>query len=138
TRSRGGPAIGVRSAASPRPPERSSVRRSGVVMSRFPFGIPFGWYPVAWSFELEKGGVLRRHYFSRELVVFRGESGEAFVLDAYCPHVGAHLGVGGRVEGETLRCPFHGWRFSGAGECVEIPYAKRTPGSARAFAFPVR
>lgn len=107
-------------------------------MSRFPFGIPFGWYPVAWSFELEKGAVLRRHYFSRELVLFRGESGEASVLDAYCPHLGAHLGVGGRVEGETLRCPFHGWRFSGAGECVEIPYAKRTPASASAFAHPVR
>jgi 3-ketosteroid 9alpha-monooxygenase subunit A len=107
-------------------------------MSRFPFGIPFGWYPVAWSFELEKGAVARRTYFSREIVLYRGESGEAFVLDAYCPHLGAHLGVGGRVEGDTLRCPFHGWRFSGAGECVEIPYASRRPASARAFAYPVR
>ena len=107
-------------------------------MSRFPFGIPFGWYPVAWSFEIATGAVEKRRYFDRELVIFRGESGEAHVLDAYCPHLGAHLGVGGRVEGDAIRCPFHGWRFAGSGECVEIPYAKRIPANARAGAYPSR
>ena len=71
-------------------------------------------------------------------MVFRGESDEAHVLDAYCPHLGAHLGVGGRVEGDSIRCPFHGWRFAGSGACVEIPYAKRIPGNARAVAYPSR
>jgi phenylpropionate dioxygenase-like ring-hydroxylating dioxygenase large terminal subunit len=100
---------------------RIKPAEESVEMSRFPFGIPLGWYPVAWSFELERGAVAKRRYFARELVVYRGESGEAFVLDAHCPHLGAHLGVGGKVEGDTIRCPFHGWRFSGAGS-VEIPY----------------
>ncbi|MFO0688301.1 MAG: Rieske 2Fe-2S domain-containing protein [Myxococcota bacterium] len=107
-------------------------------MGRFPFGIPYGWYPVAWRFELQPGDVLKRRYFARELVLFRGESGAASVLDAHCPHLGAHLGVGGKVEGDSLRCPFHGWRFAGDGQCVEIPYASRKPAHARAFAYPVR
>jgi hypothetical protein len=46
-------------------------------------------------------------------------------MDAYCPHLGAHLGVGGRVDGDELVCPFHGWRFNGAGSCVHVPYAAR-------------
>ncbi|HPG25254.1 MAG TPA: Rieske 2Fe-2S domain-containing protein [Myxococcota bacterium] len=107
-------------------------------MSRFPFGLPFGWYPVAWSRELAVGEALARRYFARDLLLFRGESGEAHVLDAYCPHLGAHLGVGGRVVGDTIQCPFHGWRFGGDGDCVEVPYAKRRPQAARVGAYPTR
>jgi phenylpropionate dioxygenase-like ring-hydroxylating dioxygenase large terminal subunit len=107
-------------------------------MSRFSFGIPLGWFPVAWSFELDAGELLARRYFDRDLVLFRGESGEAHVLDAYCPHLGAHLGVGGQVVEDSIRCPFHGWRFSGAGACLEIPYAKRIPQAAKAVAYPTR
>ena len=70
-------------------------------------------------------------YFGEELVLFRTRSGTARVLDPFCPHLGAHLGVGGTVEGGTLRCPFHGWRFDGSGTCVEIPYASRIPPRAR-------
>ncbi len=105
-------------------------------MARFPFGIPFGWYPVAWGQELGAGDVAKRKYFGQELVVYRGESGEAHVLGGYCPHLGAHLGVGGTVVGESLRCPFHGWRFAGDGECIDVPYAKRIPANAKAKAFP--
>ena len=36
------------------------------------------------------------------------------MLDAYCPHLGAHLAEGGRVQGESVRCPFHAWEFDGA------------------------
>jgi phenylpropionate dioxygenase-like ring-hydroxylating dioxygenase large terminal subunit len=67
----------------------------------------------------------------RELVLFRTPSGAARVLDAFCPHLGTHLGYGGRVIGETLRCPFHGWRFDGCGSCVEIPGAAKIPPKAR-------
>jgi cholesterol 7-dehydrogenase len=41
------------------------------------------------------------------LVLFRTESGEAKVLDAYCPHMGADLGVGSKVVGDCIECPFH-------------------------------
>lgn len=96
-------------------------------MSRFPFGIPNGWFAVSYSDELEAGAVRRLRYFDRELVLFRTETGTPAMLDAHCPHLGAHLGEGGTVVGETIRCPFHGRRFAVDGSCAEIPYAK-TPG----------
>ncbi|MEM7409662.1 MAG: Rieske 2Fe-2S domain-containing protein [Myxococcota bacterium] len=107
-------------------------------MSRFPFGMPQGWYPVAWSDDLEVRGVLPRRYFGRDLVVYRGESGAVHGFDAFCPHLGAHLGHGGRVEGETLRCPFHAWRFDSDGSCIEVPYAKRVPPGAHVGRYPLR
>ena len=70
-------------------------------------------------------------------MVFRGEDGEARVFDAHCPHFGAHLGHGGKVEGKGLRCPFHAWRFNGDGLCDHIPYAKRIPAKAGVRAWPV-
>lgn len=61
-----------------------------------------------------------------DLVAFRTEDGVAHVFDAYCPHLGAHLGVMGRVVGDCIECPFHGWRFSGKdGACTHVPYAKK-------------
>lgn len=101
-------------------------------MTRFPFGLPNGWFLIAYADELPPGQLQPLHVLDRDLVVFRGESGAVHVFDAHCPHLGAHLGVGGRVVGDTLQCPFHGWRFGGDGGCVEIPYAKRIPPGARA------
>lgn len=58
--------------------------------------------------------------------MFRGQDGEAYVVDAYCPHLGANLAVGGRVVGNCIECPFHGWQFRGNdGKCVKIPYAEK-------------
>jgi nitrite reductase/ring-hydroxylating ferredoxin subunit len=98
--------------------------------------IPFGWYAVAYADELPRGAVRPLRYFARDLVLWRGEDGVARVLDAHCPHLGAHLGHGGRVEGASLRCPFHGWRFDGDGGCVEVPYARRVPPKARVAPWP--
>jgi 3-ketosteroid 9alpha-monooxygenase subunit A len=106
-------------------------------MPRFPFGTPNGWFQILYSDELAAGDVKPLRYLGRELVAFREQGGAARVLDAYCAHLGAHLGVGGRVEGETIRCPFHGWRWNGDGRCVEIPYAKRIPPAARTRSYPV-
>jgi phenylpropionate dioxygenase-like ring-hydroxylating dioxygenase large terminal subunit len=106
-------------------------------MSRYPFPRnPNGWFQLAYSDEIPAGAVQRLQYFGQELVAFRGEDGRVHVLDAYCPHLGANLAIGGKVEGDTIRCPFHGWRFDGEGQCVEIPYAKRIPPKARAGAWP--
>ena len=91
-----------------------------------------GWHIVAFSQELAVGEVKSLRYFDQELVLFRGETGRAVVLDAYCPHLGAHLaGTGTRVIGDTIRCPFHGWQFNGEGACTAIPYAKKIPERAK-------
>lgn len=64
--------------------------------------------------------------FGQTLAVFRGRGGEAHVTDAYCPHIGANMAVGGVVKGDCLECPFHGWRFRGSdGKCEDIPYSSK-------------
>lgn len=46
------------------------------------------------------------------------------IFDAYCPHLGANLGVGGIVKGDCIECPFHQWSFRASdGECTNIPYS---------------
>ncbi len=75
-------------------------------------------------------------YLGEALVLFRGEDGVARVFDAYCPHLGAHIGFGGRVCGDGIACPFHGWRFDGDGQLVEVPGLDRHP-RASAHAWPV-
>lgn len=97
-------------------------------MSRFPmYRYPTGWFQVAYSHELPPGGVRPLRYFGRDLVLFRTEAGEPKLLDAHCPHLGAHLGHGGKVKGDCIECPFHAWKFDGDGGCREIPYGKKIP-----------
>jgi len=101
-------------------------------MSRFPFPTTFtGWYRIADSDELTERAAVPIQAFEQELVLFRGEDGRARAFDAHCPHVGAHLGHGGKVVGDGIRCPFHGWCFDGAGSCVAIPYATKIPPRAQ-------
>jgi phenylpropionate dioxygenase-like ring-hydroxylating dioxygenase large terminal subunit len=102
-----------------------------------PFPLPQGWFIVAWSDELAPGAVQALRYFGRELVLFRTEAGQAALFDAHCPHLGAHLGHGGRVVGESIECPFHAWRFDACGACIDVPYARRRPAAARARAWPL-
>jgi hypothetical protein len=52
--------------------------------------------------------------------------------------MGAHLGYGGRVVGESLRCPFHGFCFDAEGRCVSTGYGTRPPARAKARAWEVR
>jgi len=70
------------------------------------------------------------------MVLFRTRSGEARVLDAFCSHLGAHLGHGGRVMAETIRCPFHAWHWDGEGRCIDVPYG-RIPRGARIKSWPL-
>jgi len=98
---------------------------------------PNGWFRVAFSSELPRGGVQPLVCFGRDLVLFRGDDGEARVLDAHCPHMGAHLGHGGKVVGRALQCPFHGWRIGGDGACREVPFAKKIPARAEVRCWPV-
>ena len=87
----------------------------------YPSFYPNGWLPVLESSALKKSQILPIFAFGNDLVAFRSTAGKVTVLDAYCPHLGAHLGYGGRVINETISCPFHGWIFNESGDCVHIP-----------------
>ena len=103
---------------------------------RIPLPLPFGWFRMLESKELAVGDVKTVQYLGKEFVLFRTEDGQAHGVDPYCPHLGAHFGFGGVVEGNVLRCPFHHWKFDGSGQCVDVPYAKRIPAKAQVEAYP--
>jgi len=108
---------------------RRSLRTAPPGVRREPDNYPFagrhprGWFQVGWSADFPIGTAVPMHYFSRDLVGFRGEDGVLRVHDAHCPHLGAHLGYGGIVEGDCIRCPYHGWKFNPDGHNVDVPYA---------------
>lgn len=113
--------------------------RVRTVADRFPFPIPNGWFVVATSDDVRDGDVRALHYFGRDLALFRTGGGVPRLVDAYCAHLGAHLAVGGKVEGDCIRCPFHGWAYDGAsGRCTDIPYggSERIPPKAQVRAYP--
>ena len=95
---------------------------------RYPFpASPNGWFGIGASEDLAVGDVRAVRYLGRDFALFRGDDGTARVFDAHCPHLGAHLGVGGRVCGDGIACPFHGWCFDGDGVLVEVPGLDRPP-----------
>jgi phenylpropionate dioxygenase-like ring-hydroxylating dioxygenase large terminal subunit len=79
-----------------------------------------GWYWVLPSVQLKHNQVKAVTVLGRDLVVYRSASGKVSIVDAYCPHMGAHLAEG-CVDGEGLRCFFHNWRFEADGSCSDVP-----------------
>lgn len=76
------------------------------------------WQAVALSRDL--GVTPRRIWWNnRPLVLFRGAEGIAALIDR-CPHRHAPLSAG-RVVAGAVECPYHGWRFDGAGHCTHLP-----------------
>ena len=83
------------------------------IVGDLPSAYPNGLFVILDSAQLESGGTQEVSALGLNLVAWRVESGKAYLADAYCPHLGAHLGVGGKVAGECITCPFHGWQFQG-------------------------
>jgi hypothetical protein len=69
------------------------ARRLRKIGSKIPPPFPNGWYGIATSDEIRRGRAKNVECLGEHFVVFRGSSSdEVFVLDAYCPHLGANLG----------------------------------------------
>jgi phenylpropionate dioxygenase-like ring-hydroxylating dioxygenase large terminal subunit len=79
-----------------------------------------GWYWVLASKDLPINKVKPVKLLGRDLAIYRGKDRIVRAIDAYCPHMGAHLAEG-KVEGDSIRCFFHNWKFDSCGNCVEIP-----------------
>ncbi len=97
-----------------------------------------GWYWALDSRDLPPGAAVKLNLLGREFALFRGEDGRAAALDAFCPHMGAHLGEGA-VVGSRLRCLFHGWKYEVSGRCAEAPGAPGgcPPAAAKTASWPV-
>ena len=106
---------------------------------------PRGWFMIADAEKISKVPSNIR-FFGSDMVLYRGESGRAVLLDAYCPHMGTHLGKNStawwvqkdkHVEGDSIRCPYHGWRFGPDGKCNQIPYFSTIPEAARVKSYAI-
>lgn len=82
---------------------------------------PNYWYPVAWAEQLSIHQILPVTLWKQSIAVYRDSTGKVYALENACPHKGVELHRG-EVQGDRLVCPYHGWEFSPAGECVNIPY----------------
>ena len=79
------------------------------------------WQPAALGEELTGDRpVVPVTLLGEELVLFRDELGRLGLIGRSCPHRGVDLSFG-RLEDGGLRCPFHGWLFDVAGQCLETP-----------------
>jgi nitrite reductase/ring-hydroxylating ferredoxin subunit len=99
---------------------------------------PNGWFAFGFSDELKPGKLLSRPFMGQEVTVFRTQSGQAYAVDSYCPHLGAHFGDGGEVRGETLECGYHGFQFNGQGNCVRTGHDVPIPPRAKLGTWPLR
>ena len=62
---------------------------------------------------------------SERFTLYRGESGTPYVVGFRCPHRGTQLSAGW-VEGDCIRCVYHGWLFDGSGQCIEQPAEEKS------------
>jgi phenylpropionate dioxygenase-like ring-hydroxylating dioxygenase large terminal subunit len=85
-----------------------------------------GWYWAIASHQLKQGQVKAVTIQGRDVALYRGINHHVVAIDAYCPHMGAHLAEG-RVEGDRLRCFFHNWAFDRTGACTDAPCLDHPP-----------
>lgn len=99
-------------------------------MSKKKLAFPKAWYPLALSSALKRGKVLSQIAFGVPLVLYRSQQGQVGAMTSTCIHMGADLSRG-KVSGENLQCPMHGWEFNTKGICQHIPAADEIPPRAK-------
>lgn len=96
------------------------------------------WYYFAPLRMFHKKKITTFFRFNDEFIGFLDQNGHPKVYSAFCPHLGGHLGVGGKIENNEIICPFHGWHYNFDGACTKIPYCERIPPRAKLDALLVR
>jgi 5,5'-dehydrodivanillate O-demethylase len=95
-------------------------------LTRVDRGTPAGeflrryWHPITVAAELKEKPIKRIRILGEDLVLYRGEDDAYGLVEERCCHRGASLAYG-KVEGDNIRCPYHGWLFDPTGKCVEQP-----------------
>ncbi|MBM2812005.1 MAG: pobA 2 [Chloroflexi bacterium] len=89
----------------------------GTLAGRFLRGF---WQPVHRASDLPSGRAKPIRIMGEEFTLYRGDSGQAHVVAFRCAHRGTQLSTGW-VEGDDLRCFYHGWKYGPDGQCIEQP-----------------
>ncbi|MGK5543937.1 Rieske 2Fe-2S domain-containing protein [Streptomyces sp. URMC 127] len=102
--------------------------------------IPNQWYPILPADEVRNDKPTGVRRMGQELVLWRDLDGNLVCQGARCPHKGANL-ADGRMKGDSVECPYHGFRYGPDGACKAVPAlgsGARIPGSLRVPVHPVR
>ena len=95
------------------------------------------WQPVGRVDDLPTGSARTVRVMGEDLTLYRGQSGKAFLVGGHCPHRLTLL-ANGWVDGDQIRCMYHGWKFDGSGQCTERPAERDAkPPNIRVVSYPV-
>jgi len=107
----------------------------GTLAGRYLRGL---WQPVYHSVDIASGQAKPVRVMGETFVLYRGNGGALHMVDGYCPHRGTLLSAGS-VEGDAIRCFYHGWKFDQGGQCIEQPAEEsRFCAKIRIRSYPVR
>ena len=90
--------------------------------------LPNAWYCVGPAATLRAGAMRAVDLGGEQIVMGRNAGGALFAMRDRCPHRGMALSKG-RFDGQTVMCPFHGWRFGTDGRCRDVPTLSETDAS---------
>ena len=82
--------------------------------------IPNQWYVILESNEVKKGKPIGFTRMGEKIVAWRDSNGKLSVMSDLCPHRGVALSVG-KLSGDCIQCPFHGFEYDSSGNCKLIP-----------------
>ena len=102
--------------------------------------IPNQWYVVLESKEVRRGRPVGTTRMGEKMVFWRDRQGEIACAVDQCPHRGAAFSAG-KLAGDCIQCPFHGFEFDASGRCVLIPANGRNaevPKVFRARVYPLK
>ncbi len=94
------------------------------------------WYVAGWASEVDGGKMLARTILGEALIFYRAKDGSIVAMEDRCCHRHAPLSLG-RLEGDAVRCMYHGLLFDPSGQCIEIPGQEKIPDHMRVRSFPV-
>jgi 5,5'-dehydrodivanillate O-demethylase len=96
------------------------------------------WQPVAVSASIKSGTARPLRVLGEDLTLYRGESGRAHLVGGRCAHRLTLLHTGW-VQGEDIRCIYHGWKYDGTGQCNQAPAeGEATASKVRIAGYPVQ
>ena len=94
--------------------------------------IPNQWYVILESKEVKSGRPIGVTRMGEKLVLWRDAQDKVTCMRDLCPHRGVALSAG-KVLGNCVQCPFHGFEFDISGQCTVIPANGKNAPVPKAF-----